>query len=1472
MPPSFAARRPSVSGTQNPGREETFARQGAKESSSRTSAETLVTTQQQQGHVDVQEAEANFEALRRHLSGHSSVAPCEDLEKQVASSIHSDEFDLAAYLRAELDSADAAGCKRKALGVSWENFRVAGEGGEKVAIGTFLDACRDWCMYPINKTIQLSGFSKPTPKDLLVGFDGCLKPGEMCLVLGRPGSGCTTFLKTIANNRGGYLAVDGDVSYGSIPAAEMAKRYRGEVVYNPEDDIHAANLTVAQTLLFALRLKTPGKLLPGKTNKGLQAEVMDVLTKMLGISHTKSTKVGSAEVRGISGGERKRVSIAEMLATRATVCSWDNSTRGLDASSALDYAKSLRILTDVHQMATFVSLYQAGEGIYEQFDKVLLIDEGRQVYFGPACEAREYMMSLGYADLQRQTTADYLTGCTDANERKLAEGRTEADVPSTPQALEAAFKQSKNYVRMIEERDIFRAHALEDERHARDFREAVAADKGKGARQKSPYTASFPAQVWALMVRHVQLKSQDRVDLFAQYSTTLIIALTIGFAFFQLPTDSAGATTRGGGIFLAVIFLGFQAFNELPSQMTGRPIVWKHKTFALYRPSAVSLASVLADLPSHLLLNFLFHITVYMAMGLYPSPGAFFSYFVLATACYLAVSSVFRLIGSVCKNYDQCNRYAVLATTFFELLSGYLISLPDQHSYIRWLSYVNPMFYGFSSTMMNEYKRIDFTCDGTYIFPNSMDGQLPQYPTTLGDFQTCTIAGAQSGSNIIAGRDFLLARYGLRVEDQWRNFGIMIAMYIFFLSLQALCAEFMPDGNTAPRINVFAKEDKERQHLNAELEKNKQAYRRGEMEQDLSSLIQTKKPFTWKNLTYTVPVTGGQRQLLDHVFGFVRPGQLTALMGSSGAGKTTLLDVLANRKTVGVIGGDRLVAGRTPGKEFQRGTAYVEQQDVHESTQTVREALRFSAYLRQPAHVSKSEKDRYVEEVIQLLELEDKADAMIGDPGFGLDVEARKRVTIGVELASKPQLLLFLDEPTSGLDGQSAYNIVRFLRKLAAAGQAILVTIHQPNALLFENFDRLLLLKAGGRCCYFGDIGKDSHVLREYLARNGAHCPPTANPAEYMLEAIGAGSSRQVGKTDWADLWLESPEFEKVKQQITELDEEGLRMDESTDASLRNAYATPFFTQLAIGSTRALKSFWRSPDYGFTRLYNHISTAVCLAIIYPNLDNSVTGLQYKLYAQFYLVVIPALMMAQVQPMFYDQRTIFHREASSKMYSSPVFGLAQVIAEVPYSILCSIVFFLLFYYPIGFNTDSNRAGFAFIMIFLLEMFSITTGQAFAALMPTAYAAEMCNPCLLIIYSVFCGVTILPDQLARFWRSWLLWLNPFTWLVEAMMVNEMGGMVVECSASDLRTFTPPPGQTCLEWANDYISLAGGYLINDNDTSDCSYCQYATGDEYAKQYGWSFANRGRDLGIFLCYIIFNIIVTVLAARFLTHRYSKR
>jgi ABC-type multidrug transport system ATPase subunit len=139
------------------------------------------------------------------------------------------------------------------------------------------------------------------------------------------------------------------------------------------------------------------------------------------------------------------------------------------------------------------------------------------------------------------------------------------------------------------------------------------------------------------------------------------------------------------------------------------------------------------------------------------------------------------------------------------------------------------------------------------------------------------------------------------------------------------------------------------------------------------------------------------------------------LILESGAGKTTLLNCLAQRVSAGVIMGEMLIDGRPLPKSFQRSTGYVEQLDVHEPTSTVREALRFSALLRQPKEVPREEKYEYVEKIIKLLEMEEIAEAIIGGGGIGLSVEQRKRVTIGVELASKPQLLLFLDEPTSGI-------------------------------------------------------------------------------------------------------------------------------------------------------------------------------------------------------------------------------------------------------------------------------------------------------------------------------------------------------------------------------------------------------------------------------------------------------------------------
>lgn len=160
--------------------------------------------------------------------------------------------------------------------------------------------------------------------------------------------------------------------------------------------------------------------------------------------------------------------------------------------------------------------------------------------------------------------------------------------------------------------------------------------------------------------------------------------------------------------------------------------------------------------------------------------------------------------------------------------------------------------------------------------------------------------------------------------------------------------------------------------------------------------------------------------------------------------------------------------------------------DLHDGTATIREALEFSAILRQDKETSRQEKLDYVDKVIDLLELHDIQDALISSLG----VEQKKRLTIGVELAAKPSLLLFLDEPTSGLDSNSAYSIVRFLKKLAAAGQAIVCTIHQPSSVLIQQFDMILALNPGGNTFYFGPVGENGGDVIKYFGDRGVKCPP----------------------------------------------------------------------------------------------------------------------------------------------------------------------------------------------------------------------------------------------------------------------------------------------------------------------------------------------------------------------------------------------
>ena len=365
-------------------------------------------------------------------------------------------------------------------------------------------------------------------------------------------------------------------------------------------------------------------------------------------------------------------------------------------------------------------------------------------------------------------------------------------------------------------------------------------------------------------------------------------------------------------------------------------------------------------------------------------------------------------------------------------------------------------------------------------------------------------------------------------------------------------------------------------------------------------------------------------------------------MGASGAGKTTLLDVLASRVTMGVVSGQMLVDGRQRDSGFQRKTGYVQQSDLHLATSTVREALNFSALLRQPKTTPVKEKLAYVDEIIRLLEMEAYADAVVGVPGKyhrslqrreeslisvpgeGLNVEQRKRLTIGVEMAAKPALLLFLDEPTSGLDSQTAWSICNLLRKLANNGQAILCTIHQPSAVLFQSFDRLLFLASGGRTVYFGDIGENSETLTSYFERNGSRpCGVEENPAEWMLDVIGAAPGSQ-NTIDWPQIWRESPEKQSIRETLAEMKDELKQRPVDNDPTALREFAEPFSVQLLAVTKRVFEQYWRTPSYLYSKTLLCAASGLFIGFSFWDSALSLQGLQNQLFAIFMLMTVSKL--------------------------------------------------------------------------------------------------------------------------------------------------------------------------------------------------------------------------------------------------------
>ncbi|RBR24283.1 uncharacterized protein FIESC28_02773 [Fusarium coffeatum] len=1363
-----------------------------------------------------------------------SIGTDEDTVDKNATFHDKSTWPMSSEVQMMRDRDEQGGEKPKKLGVSWTNLTVKGLGADVNFNENVLSQ-----LYPFHKS------NKTEPiKTIIDNSNGCVKPGEMLLVLGRPGSGCTTLLNILANNCRGYEEVSGDVHYGSMMADE-AKQYRGQIIMNTEEEIFFPTLSVEATIDFATRLKVPFHLPPGmKTRKEYADLYKDFLLRSVGISHTAKTKVGDAFIRGVSGGERKRVSILECMTTRASVFCWDNSTRGLDASTALEWIKAIRAMTDILGLTTIVTLYQAGNGIYEHFDKVLVLDEGKQIFYGPQKAAVPFMQGLGFMRDGGSNRSDFLTGVTVPHERVIAPGY-ENTFPRTADAVRSAYDQSAISSEMLQEARTY-AKTQEANDNTAVFKEMVAREKYKGVPKNSPITADFLTQVKTATTRQYQILWGDKKTMFVKQGATVVQALVGGSLFYNAPDNSAGLFLKGGALFFSILYPALIALSEVTDSFTGRPILAKQRQFALYHPAAFVIAHVVADLPILLFQVSHFGIVLYFMVGLKATAGAFFTYLIINYVSALSMTSFYRFVGAAFPTFDAATKVSGLATATLFVYMGYMIVKPEMHPWFGWIFWINPMAYAFDALLSNEFHGQTIPCVGPYLVPNG-----PGYMEGQGGQACAGVGGALPGATSVTGEQYL-SHMSFAKSHIWRNFGIICAWWVLFVGLTIFFTNGWKQVGEGGRSLLIPREQQRKsKHLvqpAADEESSSSEKTKANSPSDTNSniennLIRNKSIFTWRNLTYTVKTSDGDRVLLDGVQGYVKPGMLGALMGASGAGKTTLLDVLAQRKTEGTIHGSVLVDGRPISVSFQRSAGYVEQLDVHEPLATVREALEFSALLRQPSDVSKEDKLRYVDTIVDLLELNDLEHTLVGRPGNGLSVEQRKRLTIGVELVAKPSILIFLDEPTSGLDGQAAYNTIRFLRKLSAAGQAILVTIHQPSAQLFRQFDTLLLLAKGGKTVYFGDIGDNASTIKSYFGRHGAPCSPEANPAEHMIDVVSGNGPASHNK-DWNKIWLESPEHDALTKELDHMVEDALSQPSRANDDGRE-FAASMWTQVKLVTHRMNVSLFRNTEYIYNKLAMHVLLAFLNGFTFWKIGDSLTDLQQNLFTVFNFIFVAPGVISQLQPLFIDRRDIYEaREKKSKMYHWAPFVAGLIVSEFPYLIVAALLYYVCWYFTAGLPTGPNQGGSVFFIVVLYEFIYTGIGQMIAAYAPNAVFASLVNPLVITTLVSFCGVMVPYGQITAFWRYWIYYLDPFNYVMGSLLIFTTWDKPVKCKEDELTIFDPAPNKTCGAYLSAYKQGMGVgiNLLNPDATSSCRVCQYTEGGDYLKSmnlnaewYGW-------------------------------------
>ncbi|KAL1818654.1 hypothetical protein ACET3Z_013523 [Daucus carota] len=1232
---------------------------------------------------------------------------------------------------------------------------------------------------------------------ILSDVSGVIKPGRMALLLGPPSSGKTTLLLALAGRLDSDLKVSGRVTYNGHEMHEFVPNRTA--AYISQNDCHIGELTVKETLAFSARCQGIGfryemlaelsrrekeanvkpdpdidLFMKAAATEGQEASVVtDYVLKLLGLDICANTVVGSDMMRGISGGQKKRVTTGEMLVGPSNALFMDEISTGLDSSTTYQIVNSLGHTVHILEGTAVISLLQPDPETYNLFDDIILLSDGHIVYQGPREHVLEFFESMGFKCPDRKGVADFLQEVTSKQD------------------------QEKYWLHRDEPYRFIPAQEFSKAYQAFHVGQRMRVDLGTPFDKSKSHPAALTTNKFgvkkmellkACTSREILLMKRNAF-LYIFKSSQLFLMALIAMTLF-LRTNMHKESVKDGGIYMGALFftvtcIMFNGMPEMAITMGRLPVFYKHRDLQFYPPWSYSLPAWIIKIPISVIEAFVWIVLTYYVIGLDPNVGRLFKQYLLLVLLNQMGTALYRCIAAIGRTLVVANKCGSFALLILFALGGFVLSRDNVHVWWIWGYWLSPMMYGMNAIAVNEFLGHQWN----RVVPNTTE---------------------PLGIMILKSRGFFPYAYWY-----WIGVGALLGFTLLFNFCFTLALSFLnPLGK--PQA-VMPEESYEGRNKGDQIRRNSH----GEANHNRrKGMVLPFEPhsITFDDITYSVDmpqqlkeqgITEDKLMLLKGVSGAFRPGVLTALMGVSGAGKTTLMDVLAGRKTGGYIEGLITISGYPKKQEtFARISGYCEQNDIHSPHVTVYESLLYSAWLRLPSDVNSERKKMFVDEVMELVELKSLRDALVGLPGVsGLSTEQRKRLTIAVELVANPSII-FMDEPTSGLDARAAAIVMRTVRNTVDTGRTVVCTIHQPSIDIFEAFDELLLMKQGGLELYVGPVGRHSCELIKYFEEiEGINkIREGYNPATWALEVTSSNQELILG-VDFTEVYRNSDLYRRNKALIKEL---STPQPGSRDLSFRTQYSQSFLIQFVTCLWKQRASYWRNPPYTAARFFFTTSIALLFGTMFWDLGNKRRVRQdlFNSMGCMYSAVtfIGIQNASSVQPVVAVEKTVFYRERAAGMYSSMAYALAQVLVEIPYIFVQTVVYGVIVYSMIGFEWTAAKFFWYIFFMFVTLLYYTFFGMMTVAVAPNPSIASIVSGLFFGLWNLFAGFIVPRTRIPIWWR-WYYWANPVAWTLYGLLASQYGDVkdVLEDEHVSVAEFL----QTYFGYQHDFIGVSAAVV---------------------------------------------------------------